>query len=674
MFSPRSPRLPGVVSVLALLAAVAPAAGDAPAPSADRAQALALYGTSGILLIPDATNLRVMAFDAVTGDLVDADFVPADSDHLVSPIEAIAGPDGDTLLVSDLTADAVFEYDLATGAFLRLFAPAGGVDNDILNSVRGIELRGEQLLVTSGSPNNEDAVARFDRDGVYLGNFVLTGAGGLNSPWDVAPVRVSGGSLAAGEWLVSGSDSDRIHRYAATGAALADFATIADSPQQVEQLANGNVLVANYSGTQMGVVELSASAAVIGVYAPATLSAFRGVHELPGGTLLATTGTGVYEIDRTGVIVEAKITGVAARFVHRAGGWTPAASLPALAARGDVEMLGHTLYLLGFRASDGTTDGSVWAQDLITGVWTDTGVNLPTPVSNYTIAPLTDPAGNLAFFLFGGRDASGACTTAVQAYYPVTGATASFAVDPWPGSLGGVVTTPGAVAVVGNKAFLWGGFCSSTPSPYTSDQTWIFDPWAAAGTRWTAGPSLPARGSYQTPAVVDGRIYSIGGDTFDGAALNPYATVFRLDPGDLGAGWQARASLPTASSGVAGCDESQAFGFDSGSTSELAGSIVLAGCGQWGIGDSMLADSFLYRVASDSWSSFAPLETPRRNHAAALLPTGSSTLRLWVGGGVVPGAANQETALAEVYVVRPSALFADGFESGGLGAWSSHQP
>ena len=130
---------------------------------------------------------------------------------------------------------------------------------------------------------------------------------------------------------------------------------------------------------------------------------------------------------------------------------------------------------------------------------------------------------------------------------------------------------------------------------------------------------MPAPGAYQNGAVLDGKVYSIGGDTFDGAALTAYADVLMLDPANLGAGWQTKAPILTPSSGVPGCDESRAFGFDTASGWSLAGKIVLAGCGQWDQTPTTLPDSFVYDGASNTWATFAPLNEARRNHAGAFI-------------------------------------------------------
>ena len=351
------------------------------------------------------------------------------------------------------------------------------------------------------------------------------------------------------------------------------------------------------------------------------------------------------------------------------GPWVYSTTLPAVAVRFDTEFYNGKMYLLGYRTDGtGTTDGSIWVYDVATSVWSDTGLDMPVPVSNYTIAKLTDANGT-GLYIFGGRDSGGACTTTVQVYYPDTNTTAVIATDPFPGTVNGAPIFPGGVAVTGNKGYAWGGFCGGTTDPYTGSQTWIFNPMGAAGSRWSSGPGLPAPGAYQSAAVLDGKIYSIGGDTYDGSSLIPYADVLMLDPASHGGPvWQVKASIPTASSGVAGCDESRAFGFDTGSGWSLAGKIVLAGCGQWNQSPTTLPDSFIYDGAANTWATFANLNDARRNHAGAFIVDSATSGRMWVGGGYIPTGTNVGTNTTETYMVTysaPTAVGLGGFSARG---------
>lgn len=267
------------------------------------------------LLIPESTNKRIMSFDPTTGDLIDADFIPADTAHLTTPIHAILSPTNDSILVSDQINDVVQEYGL-DGSYIGVYAPAGGANTAILDNVRGMSLRANgNLLVTVGGGANDDAVAEFDGGGNHVGNFVANASGGLDSPFDV---------LLGSEALVGGINSDAIHRYnLTTGAYIADLTAINSFPEQLAFAGNGNLLVANFSGTQEGIVEYQPDGTLVGIYDPITLGGYRGVYELPNGNFLVTNGDGVHEMNRSGNLVETKIAGVSCRFIELISGAVP---------------------------------------------------------------------------------------------------------------------------------------------------------------------------------------------------------------------------------------------------------------------------------------------------------------------------------------------------------------
>lgn len=283
----------------------------APDPEA-RARALSMLGSTGLLLIPDSTNDRIMAFDPTTGDLVDADFVPADPAHVSTGTHALLNTCGlPTILLSDQIGDVVHAYDL-DGVWLGVFAPPGGPNTAILDNIRGMwNEQGYGVMVTVGGGTNQDAVAMFfPNDGASAGNFISNGLGGLDSPFSFI-VR-----WAVPDVLVAGIDSEAIHRYSTEGASLGTLTAIDNFPEQVALAANGNVLIANFSGTQTGIVEVTATGDPVDVHTAPGLTGYRGVYELPNLNLLVTTGTGVHEIDRAGNLVETKIGAVSARFIQ----------------------------------------------------------------------------------------------------------------------------------------------------------------------------------------------------------------------------------------------------------------------------------------------------------------------------------------------------------------------
>jgi hypothetical protein len=305
------------------------------------------------------------------------------------------------------------------------------------------------------------------------------------------------------------------------------------------------------------------------------------------------------------------------------------ATLPTQAYRFDGEYVRNLnrVYFLGWRLADNTTDGSVWYYDVAARTFTDTGVDMPVPISNYQVAMLTDSQG-VGLYTFGGRDNNGAIIDTVQAFYPATNQVSLISSDPWPGTTpSGCVSLPGMGAVVAqNKAYVLGGasFLSSIPACVddNSAQTWIFDPMAAPGTRWTQGPDLNLARGYITPAVLGGRVYAIGGDQNIGGTLFAVATVEAWKPGTAAWNDTGVADLPQ------GCDESQAFAFKAG---PLAKGIALMGCGQW---PTSLPDIYFYDAVGNTWTDVGMLRQTRRNQFGVLLPPGT----MFVGGGTSDGA------------------------------------
>ena len=345
---------------------------------------------------PEANDERLMAFDATTGDLIDPNFLSLSAGDPDVPIHAIVSPAGDTFLISDQRGDVVLEFAL-DGSFLGVFAPLGGADLSILENIRGMALTSaDELLVSVALGTNGDSIAAFDATGAYLNNRVASGAGGLDSPY---------GILLESELLVGGSASDAIHRYADIGESLGVLATIHNFPQQLHRAANGNLLIANFSGDQEGIVELSPAGAVVAIHTAPGQGGYRGVFELPDGNLLVSTGSGVFEINRSGGLVDTKITGVSARFIQLVS-LPQADNPPFVTAPDDVteEATGPlTPVMLGTAmVSDDIDAGLVATPDqtgpfpvgttIVTWGVTDSGGNFSSATQRVTIEDTTPPA------------------------------------------------------------------------------------------------------------------------------------------------------------------------------------------------------------------------------------------------------------------------------------------
>ncbi|HYE95754.1 MAG TPA: T9SS type A sorting domain-containing protein [Rubricoccaceae bacterium] len=310
-------------AALAALVLAAPAAAQSPeerealglpdgAPSIRPAGTDAWDGTNDVLAVVDSENDQVILLDPNTGNLIDPAFLNTAPGALGTPKHAIANFTATGLFISDQIDDVVYEYD-SNGDSVRVFAPAGGPNPAILDNIIGLRISpsGTELWVTVTGGTNQDAVARFDQSGNYLGNLIANGAGGLDGPFDV--------DVYQNTLLVTAIGTDDILRYSLAGAFLgvfhaSDGAAGIDFPQQLDvTTTSGNVLAAGFSAPS-GVFEYNSTGAEVGRYTPVT--GVRGVYELPTGNILTTSGTGVHEITRAGALVRTIVPGVSAQYIE----------------------------------------------------------------------------------------------------------------------------------------------------------------------------------------------------------------------------------------------------------------------------------------------------------------------------------------------------------------------
>jgi hypothetical protein len=240
-----------------------------------------------LLLIPDWTNDNVLSFDPATGALINANYIPSSPGILASPKHALLNTAG-YITVSDQITDLVQKFD-TVGVYLGYLAPAGGVNTTILDNIRGhAYMPTGNLLVTVGSSANQNAIPEFDTSGNYLGNFIPTGLGGLNSPFCIL--------YRASDILITGSSSDAAHRYDYNGAYLDNLITGVQFPQQIIELSNGNLALAIFS-TPSGLGIYDANGNQLNFFTQ--VSGLRGVYQLPSGNYLVTNSSGLHEIDGT---------------------------------------------------------------------------------------------------------------------------------------------------------------------------------------------------------------------------------------------------------------------------------------------------------------------------------------------------------------------------------------
>lgn len=246
------------------------------------------------VMIPEWTDDKVYLFDAETGNLLDANFIPTTSPQLQSPKHALQHFSGRYIIVADQISDVVQKFD-TNGTYIGFYAPSSGPNTSILDNMRGIAYRSNgNLLVTVGSSANQNTVQQFDTGGVSIGGFITSG---LNSPFDIL--------IRSGDILVSNSGgANRITRYDLSGTFLSNFytSTNINFPQDILRLPGGRLGVSAFSTPGSGFAILDSA----GTYVT-TLSAVtgnRGAYLLGNGHYMVTNAAGVHEIDSaTGTLI-----------------------------------------------------------------------------------------------------------------------------------------------------------------------------------------------------------------------------------------------------------------------------------------------------------------------------------------------------------------------------------
>ncbi len=279
-----------------------------------------------VFLIPDSQNDRVWMFSAVDGSLVDDQFItdPGSAggvDVFDRPMEVLLSAGG-TLLITDQFANVVSEF-ASDGSFIGVFSLGGIEDTSIMNNIRGGHVltqgtgAGDVLVANSGALNDlvvsQKNIKRLSpADGSEKTDFAFNRYGGIRGPFDVIEYN--------GEVLVADEVQDKIVRYTLDGKFHERFTSSfevaqLDFPQQMAVAANGNLLVCAFSSGF--ILEFDAGGTLVGQYDPGTLELYRGVAELDNGNLLVTTTTGVFEVTRTGIVVETHASGSGFRYITR---------------------------------------------------------------------------------------------------------------------------------------------------------------------------------------------------------------------------------------------------------------------------------------------------------------------------------------------------------------------
>ena len=196
----------------------------------------------------------------------------------------------------------------------------------------------------------------------------------------------------------------------------------------------------------------------------------------------------------------------------------------------------------------------------------------------------------------------------------------------------------GVSAVVNDKIYLIGGRVRATEDARLFDdhidsiRNEVFEPTTK---RWSVRADAPTPRNSAASAVIDGKIYVVGGRKFlknaDGTTRQvnvPNLEVYapKLDR------WETRSPMPQPRGGLA-------------ATSHL-GKLYVVGGEQWVPEPKVFAESWVYDPKTDVWEALPPLPTPRHGLGASTIGN-----RIFVFGGGTKTGGDAATTIHEVLVL-----------------------
>jgi N-acetylneuraminic acid mutarotase len=196
----------------------------------------------------------------------------------------------------------------------------------------------------------------------------------------------------------------------------------------------------------------------------------------------------------------------------------------------------------------------------------------------------------------------------------------------------------GVAAVVGDKLYLIGGRVRAAGNSrhfndhIDSVRNEVFDP---VTRQWSLRADAPTLRNSAASAVIDGKIYVVGGRQFlknaDGSPRQVNVANLEVYDPSLDR-WEKRASMPQAQGGLA--------------ATAANGKLYVFGGEQWVPEQKVFAESWVYDPKTDKWDALPPLPTPRHGLGAAAVGN-----RIYVFGGALRTGGNTATATHEVLVL-----------------------
>ncbi|NJM20233.1 MAG: kelch-like protein [Richelia sp. RM2_1_2] len=196
----------------------------------------------------------------------------------------------------------------------------------------------------------------------------------------------------------------------------------------------------------------------------------------------------------------------------------------------------------------------------------------------------------------------------------------------------------GVSAVVDDKIYLIGGRVRATEDArlfndhIDSVRNEVFDPTTR---RWSARANAPTARNSAASAVIDSKIYVVGGRNFvrnaDGTTQQVNVPNLEVYDPELDR-WETRSPMPQAQGGLA--------------ATALNGKLYVFGGEQWVPERKVFAESWVYDPQTDVWETLPPLPTPRHGLGASAIGN-----RIFVFGGGTQTGGNAATVIHEVLVL-----------------------
>ena len=301
-------------------------------------------------------------------------------------------------------------------------------------------------------------------------------------------------------------------------------------------------------------------------------------------------------------------------------------ALPTAVSRAAGAVVDGSFYVIGGE-SNGDVAGQVQRYDSSTGSWDATLPLMPTPTSNSCAGVIgTD------IYIAGGNLNGSEITNLLQRFHTSTGVWETIDSDPLPVRHFGLIC-----GVYQGKLYVFGGI----PEIEYSSDTYVYDPSAPAGTRWSSLAPMPIPAAFGGAVVIGERIYLAGmrNNTAD------LATVLVYDV--AGDSWSALPNLQVARGGAG------VWAF---------GTTLYVGGGGWTTYQNSVESYDTAQGASGAWSYATPLNHGRRTFAVA---NDTENQQLYVAAG---WAGNYLSSAETIHLVTDVPWLSEAPTSGSIAA------